>query len=65
MAGVFVSSVMVGTKMHTCMYVHIQGKLVNPLQFIFKGYGGLMHLADKQDIHWYLYVILVLGNCGR
>ena len=24
-----------------------------------------MSLADLLDIHWYLYIILVLGNCGR
>ena len=24
-----------------------------------------MSLADELDIHWYLYIILVLGNCGR
>ena len=23
-----------------------------------------MSLADKPDIHWYLYIILVPGNCG-
>ena len=36
----------------------------NLLQFIFKQYGGLMSLADLLDIHWYLYVILVMENCG-
>ena len=24
-----------------------------------------MSLTDKLDVHWYLYIILVLGNCGR
>ena len=24
-----------------------------------------MGLVDYLDIHWYLYIILVLGNCGR
>ena len=24
-----------------------------------------MSLLDELDIHWYLYIILVLGNCGR
>ena len=23
-----------------------------------------MSLVDQLDIHWYLYIILVLGNCG-
>ena len=23
-----------------------------------------MSLADLLDNHWYLYIILVLGNCG-
>ena len=23
-----------------------------------------MSLADGLDIHWYLYIIFVLGNCG-
>ena len=23
-----------------------------------------MHLADQPDIHWHLYTILVLENCG-
>ena len=31
-------------------------------KFVFKEYGGLMSLADQLDIHWYLYIILVLGN---
>ena len=24
-----------------------------------------MSLVDQLDIHWYSYIILVLGNCGR
>ena len=24
-----------------------------------------MSLTDELDIHWYLYIILVLGNYGR
>ena len=36
---------------------------VNLPQFVFKVYGGLMSLADYLDIHWYLYIILELGNC--
>ena len=23
------------------------------------------NMADQLDIYWYLYIILVLGNCGR
>ena len=23
-----------------------------------------MSLADQLDVHWYLYIILVLGSCG-
>ena len=38
--------------------------LVNLLQLVFKEYGGLTSLADQLDIHWYLYIILVLGKCG-
>ena len=41
----------------------IQWILINLPQFAFKEYGGLMSLADKLDVHWYLYIILVLGNC--
>ena len=37
---------------------------VNLPQFFIKEYGALTHLVDKLDIHWYLYIILVLGNCG-
>ena len=38
--------------------------LINLPQFVFKEYGGLTSLVDKLDIHWYLYIILVLGNIG-
>ena len=39
--------------------------LVSPPQFVFKEYGGLTSLAVQPDIHWYLYIISVLGNCAR
>ena len=48
-----------------CMCMCIMLILINPLQFVFKEYGGLTSLADKLDIHWYLYTILILGNCGK
>ena len=31
---------------------------------LFSKYVGLVILADQVDIHLYMYIILVLGNCG-
>ena len=42
----------------------VQRIFINPPQFVFKEYGGLTSLVDLLDIHLYLYIILVLGNCG-
>ena len=39
--------------------------LVYPPQVIYKKCGGLTSLADQLDIHWYLYIVSVLGNCDK
>ena len=54
---------------HTLTIIHYTritcSILINPPQFIFEEYGGVTSLADQLDIHWYLHIVLVLGNCGQ
>ena len=47
--------------MHTSTYSEYL--LICPNSFS-QEYGGLTSLGDELDMHWYLYIILVLGDCG-